>query len=128
MENCVFCDWLKNNAPKIIENDLAIAYYDQFPVSIGHALVITKRHVATFFDTTEEERIAIFDLVDKIKQINDKNNNPDGYNIGINCGKYAGQSVMHIHVHVIPRYKGDVENPRGGIRGVIPNKKDYKED
>lgn len=128
MENCVFCDWLKNNAQKIIENDLAIAYYDQFPVSIGHALVITKRHVATFFDTTEEERIAIFDLVDKIKQINDKNNNPDGYNIGINCGKYAGQSVMHIHVHVIPRYKGDVENPRGGIRGVIPNKKDYKED
>ena len=79
----------------------------------------------TFFDITDEEQIAIIELLNKCKKYVDKKYNPDGYNVGLNCGETAGQSVMHIHMHLIPRYKGDVENPRGGVRGVIPNKKNY---
>ena len=85
----------------------------------------TKRHVKDFFQTTLEEKNAIFELIDKAKEIIDKKYNPSGYNIGMNCGVSAGQSVMHIHVHLIPRYDGDVENPRGGVRGVIPKKQNY---
>ncbi len=76
-----------------------------------------------FFETTDEERNAIFELVDKVKEMLDEKYSPTGYNIGMNCGVSAGQSVMHIHVHLIPRYDGDVENPRGGVRGVIPKSK-----
>ena len=86
---------------------------------------MTKRHVKDFFETTNEERIALFELVDEAKKIIDKKYHPTGYNIGMNCGISAGQSVMHIHVHLIPRYDGDVENPRGGVRGVIPSKQNY---
>lgn len=124
MNNCPFCEKLKTIKP-ILENDLAISFYDEFPVNPGHMLFITKRHVETFFDTTNEEKKAIFELVDKAKAIIDKKFKPDGYNIGLNCGFYAGQTVMHIHLHLIPRYKGDIENPKGGIRAVIPSKKEY---
>ena len=86
---------------------------------------MTKRHVKDFFETTDEERKAIFELVDMAKNIIDEKYKPTGYNIGMNCGISAGQTVMHVHVHLIPRYDGDVENPRGGVRGVIPAKKDY---
>lgn len=86
---------------------------------------MTKRHVKDFFETTSEEKSAIFELIDKVKSIIDEKYSPTGYNIGMNCGKSAGQTIMHIHVHLIPRYDGDVENPRGGVRGVIPNKKYY---
>lgn len=86
---------------------------------------MTKRHVKDFFETTIEEKNAIFELINKAKERIDKQYNPDGYNIGINCGIAAGQTVMHMHVHLIPRYHGDVENPRGGIRGVIPQKQSY---
>lgn len=109
----------------LFENELAVAYFDEFPVSKGHVLIITKGHAATFFDITNEEQIAIIDLLNKCKEYIDKKYNPDGYNVGLNCGESAGQSVMHVHMHLIPRYKGDVENPRGGVRGVIPNKKNY---
>ena len=109
----------------VFENDLAKAFFDAFPVSEGHMFFVTKRHVSTFFDTTPEERIAIFELIDEAKKMLDDKFHPDGYNIGMNCGEYAGQSVMHVHVHLIPRYKGDVENPRGGVRGVIPSKQNY---
>ena len=108
-----------------IENNLAIAYLDEFPVSKGHTLIITKRHAETFFDITDEEQIAIIELLNKCKKYIDKKCNPDGYNVGLNCGESAGQSVMHIHMHLIPRYKGDVDDPCGGVRGVIPNKKNY---
>lgn len=122
---CVFCDEFPKKKEPVLENEFALCYYDEFPVTNGHMLFITKRHVQTIFETTVEEKKAIFDLIDKAKLKIDKELHPDGYNIGANCGKYAGQSVMHVHIHLIPRYKGDVSNPRGGIRGVIPNKKDY---
>lgn len=125
MSECLFCKWSKEKENIIFENDLAFAVYDGFPVSKGHMLFITKRHIKDFFETTEEERKAIFELIDKAKEMLDKKYNPVEYNIGMNCGEAAGQTVMHIHTHLIPRYKGDVENPRGGIRGIIPEKQNY---
>lgn len=123
--NCVFCDEFVHQKQPLLENELALAYYDEFPVSKGHVIIITKRHAETFFNITKEERNAILDLLDECKKILDVKYSPSGYNIGLNCGKDAGQSVMHIHMHLIPRYSGDVTNPRGGVRGVILEKKDY---
>ena len=129
MEGCFFCKLMEGKAESsnkyILENKLALGIFDDFPVSPGHMLFVTKRHVPTFFDTTKEEKMAIFELIERAKIMLDKKYNPDGYNIGMNCGPSAGQTVMHIHVHLIPRYKGDVEDPRGGVRGVIPDKKIY---
>ena len=122
---CIFCDRLMNNGEVVFENTLALAYNDKNPVSKGHMIFITKRHAETFFDINKEEREAIFQLVEMAKEKLDREYKPDGYNIGLNCGISAGQSVMHIHLHLIPRYNGDVENPRGGVRGVIPHKRDY---
>ena len=109
----------------ILENDLAKAFYDEFPVNPGHMLFTTKRHVKSYFDTSLEEKIAILELIDKAKVLLDEKYHPDGYNIGINCGESAGQSVMHVHVHLIPRYKGDSSDPKGGVRGIIPSKQKY---
>lgn len=125
MEECLFCRWKEEKEKIILENEYAFARLDGYPVSKGHMLFMTKRHVRDFFETTSEERRAIFELVDKAKEMIDKKYNPTGYNIGMNCGSSAGQTVMHVHVHLIPRYDGDVENPRGGIRGVIPKKQNY---
>ena len=125
MKECVFCQRFIPDKKPLFENNLAAVYFDEFPVSTGHMLIITKRHAKTFFDITEEEQIAIIELLNKCKKYIDEKYNPDGYNVGLNCGELAGQSVMHIHMHLIPRYKGDVENPRGGVRGVIPSKKNY---
>ena len=124
MKDCFFCNCL-DKKDYLIENDFAIARYDDFPVNKGHLEVIPKRHHKDWWDTTQEEKMAIFDLIEESKKIIDEKYNPDGYNIGMNLGEVAGQSIMHLHVHLIPRYKGDVENPRGGVRGVIPNKKNY---
>lgn len=125
MEECLFCNW-KNNKDKIIlENELVFAGFDEFAVTKGHMLFITKRHIKDFFESTPEEKEAIFDLMDQAKKMIDDKFHPTGYNIGMNCGKSAGQTVMHLHVHLIPRYDGDVENPRGGVRGVIPQKQNY---
>ncbi len=119
--HCIFCD-----EPEIvIENDLAFAHYDGYPVSPGHCLIITRRHIAEYFQATTEEKAAIWALVDEMKTIIDRDYNPDGYNVGINVGEAGGQSVRHIHIHMIPRYIGDMENPRGGVRGVIPHKQKY---
>ena len=121
-QNCIFC-----GEPEIvIQNELAFAHYDSYPVSTGHCLIIPHRHVAEYFQATAEEKTAIWALVDEMKNIIDQEYKPDGYNIGINIGKTAGQSVPHLHVHMIPRYKGDMEDPRGGVRGVIPNKQKYE--
>lgn len=125
MKDCLFCEWKNEKEKIILENEYAFARFDEFPVSQGHILFMTKRHVKDFFETTLEEKNAIFELMEKAKEMIDERYHPDGYNIGMNCGKAAGQSVMHIHVHLIPRYDGDVENPRGGIRGVIPKKQSY---
>ncbi len=112
-------EWLASNA-------LAFAIPDAFPVSPGHALIITRRLVATWFEAAREERIAILDLTDEVKRILDDRHHPDGYNIGLNSGPAAGQTVMHLHVHVIPRFRDDVPDPRGGIRHVIPGRGCYR--
>ncbi len=106
-------------------NDLAFAIRDGFPVSPGHALVITRRRVVTWFDATREEQHAVMELVDAVKTQLDEELNPDGYNVGFNAGEAAGQTVMHLHVHVIPRFAGDVPDPRGGVRHVFPDQGNY---
>jgi len=114
------------HSARVASNALAFAVRDRFPVSPGHTLVIPRRLVATWFDATAEERAAVFALVDEVKARLDAGTpKPDGYNIGINAGPAAGQTVMHLHVHVIPRYAGDVDDPRGGVRHVIPGKGNY---
>ena len=119
--NCIFCEI----EDYVLENKSAYAIYDKYPVGKGHLLFIPKRHVSNFFDITKEEREDIFDLVEKGKKLLDEKYKPDGYNVGINCGQVAGQTVMHVHIHLIPRYKGDISCPKGGVRGVIPNKMKY---
>ncbi len=113
MEDCVFC----RNIPRVMENDLAYAVYDINPVSRGHALVISKRHVAQYFDLTPEETAAIHQLLSRLKVLLDKDHSPDGYNVWMNCGEVAGQVVMHAHVHLIPRYKGQVLHIREHLKG-----------
>ena len=121
---CLFCN-LPDNLKIQAENDLAFAVFDGFPVNPGHVLVIPKRHVANYFELTKNELRAIQELLFLMKSRVEKEFHPDGFNIGINVGECAGQSVFHVHVHLIPRFKGDVENPRGGVRGVIPAKQKY---
>ena len=110
------------------ENDLAFAIRDRFAVSPGHTLIITKRVTPTWFDATPEEQRAIFELVDRVKADLDAEVHPDGYNVGFNAGAAAGQTVDHLHVHVIPRFDGDMDDPRGGVRHVIPSKGNYLAD
>jgi len=109
----------------LAENDLAFAIPDGFPLSPGHTLVVPKRLVATWFDATAEEKFALVELVDVVKRKLDERFRPDGYNVGFNAGEAAGQTVPHLHIHVIPRYHGDVPDPRGGVRWVIPGKAAY---
>jgi diadenosine tetraphosphate (Ap4A) HIT family hydrolase/HKD family nuclease len=108
-------------------NDLAFAIFDSFPVSPGHVLVITRRVVPTYFDCTAAEQAAVMELVGEVKKLLDRRlqPKPDGYNVGFNAGAAAGQTVPHVHVHVIPRYSGDMPDPRGGVRHVIPEKGNY---
>ena len=120
-KECIFCQ-MKDY---ILENELAYAIYDKYPVGKGHMLFIPKRHVKNFFDITKEEREAIFELIDEGKKLLDEKYSPDSYNVGINCGEHAGQTIMHVHVHLIPRYIGDIKDPTGGVRGVIPYKMKY---
>ena len=120
-KECIFCK-MKDY---ILENELAYAIYDKYPVGKGRMLFIPKRHVKDFFDITKEEREAIFELIDEGKKLLDEKYSPDSYNVGINCGEHAGQTIMHVHVHLIPRYIGDMKDPTGGVRGVIPYKMKY---
>ena len=119
--SCPFCD----AEGEVLGNELAYAKFDAFPVSPGHLLIIPRRHAAEWFDLTDAEERAVFSLVRDAKALIDEQFSPDGYNIGINCGEAAGQTIFHVHVHLIPRYAGDVEHPRGGVRGVIPAKRNY---
>ena len=119
---CPFC---KSDRDIIVENDHAAAVYDSFPVSAGHTLIIPKRHVPLIFDLNDKEYVACFDLVRQAKAILQKEHSTEAFNIGVNCGEIAGQTVMHAHIHVIPRYPGDVDSPRGGVRHVIPGKGYY---
>lgn len=123
MDNCIFCN--KDTKDVIYENKTWMAVMDGYPVSEGHTLLIPKRHAETYFDLTEFEMLSLHIAIKNVKNKLDEKYHPDGYNIGMNCGTAAGQTVMHCHVHIIPRYNGDVENPRGGVRGVIPSKQNY---
>jgi diadenosine tetraphosphate (Ap4A) HIT family hydrolase len=109
----------------LLENALAYVRYDSNSLSRGHVLVIPKRHVASFFDMTTEEQADILALLRDIQQAIEKQHSPDGYNIGVNVGKAGGQSRMHVHMHLIPRYAGDVADPRGGIRCVLPSMREF---
>jgi len=120
---CPFCN--PSLEEIVLANDLCYARYDKFPVNPGHLLLIPFRHIPTLFEATDEEQAALLALVREAKDLLDDRFHPDGYNIGVNVGTAAGQSVMHLHVHVIPRYAGDMEDPRGGVRGVIPERRGY---
>ena len=120
---CVFCNLLADRI--LIANDLAIAVRDGFPVSPGHTLIIPKRHAASFFEATIEERLAMLDLLNQAKQDLDTELQPAAYNIGVNDGPAAGQTIPHLHVHLIPRYAGDDPDPRGGVRRIFPKKAKY---
>ena len=122
---CLFCDSKKSGIAH--ENDLAYASYDSYPVSDHHCLIIPKRHIKDYFDMNNDELIACNDLIQIVKnEILSKDVNVKGFNIGTNAGKIAGQSIMHCHIHLIPRREGDIDNPQGGVRSVIPNKQHYK--
>lgn len=123
-DTCPFCT-LSRDREILFENASCLAFYDGYPVSPGHTLIIPKRHVASYFDLTDDERKDMNDVLLYVKSKIDERYHPDGYNIGVNVGEYAGQSVFHCHLHLIPRYKGDIPNPKGGVRGVIPSKQSY---
>lgn len=125
MPDCPFCTPPSSPEPGTPAHTLAHIRQDLYPVSPGHLLVIPNRHVADWFELTDEEQQAVMELVNLAKTRLDETLKPDGYNIGINCGEAAGQTVMHVHCHLIPRYRGDTQTPRGGVRGVIPEKQDY---
>ena len=120
--DCIFC---RPERTILLVSKLSLAVLDEFPVSKGHALVVPKRHAATIWDLTDSEDTDLYRLVRDVKELLVERFSPDGFNVGANCGEAAGQSVWHAHVHVIPRYKGDVPDPKGGVRHVIPLKGFY---
>ena len=122
MEHCIFCE---PEREILAQNARAIAVFDFFPVSPGHALILPRRHVVTIWDLDPDEYVDCFALARDLRPILEARFHPDGFNVGANCGEAAGQSVLHAHIHVIPRYKGDTPNPRGGVRHVIPLKGNY---
>lgn len=124
--NCLFCNLTSNNIKIIDENELAIAFYDGYAVTQYHTLIIPKRHVSDYFELHAPELNAINQLVNKQKKLLEKKDKTiTGFNVGANVGEDAGQSIFHVHVHLIPRRSGDMEEPKGGVRGVIPSKQKY---
>ena len=121
---CIFCHIRQEELQ--FENQLAYSSIDSYPVSRFHSLIVPKRHVETYFELTNEEIQACNELILKTKEkILKEDSRVEGFNIGTNAGKVAGQSIMHCHIHLIPRREGDVENPQGGVRSVIPSKQHY---
>jgi diadenosine tetraphosphate (Ap4A) HIT family hydrolase len=120
--SCPFCSC---EDEVLFSNALAFVIEDSFPVNRGHLLVIPFRHVESVFDLTPQEGQAAFSLLEQAQAYLDQEYAPDGYNVGVNVGQAAGQTIPHVHIHVIPRYRGDVPSPRGGVRGVIPHKQSY---
>ena len=121
---CLFCNI--NSKDLIFDNEFAFASFDSYPVSKYHSLIVPKRHILDYFELTNDELLACNNLIKKIKKkIQNEDKTVDGFNIGTNSGVVAGQSIMHCHLHLIPRRKGDVDNPQGGVRGVIPSKQHY---
>jgi len=122
---CPFCPLV--NRKIYLENDLSIGILDGFPISNGHSLIIPKRHVGSIFDIQKDELLSLFNLLADVRNKLTEQFSPDGFNIGINDNEAAGQTINHVHIHLIPRYKGDQEDPRGGIRWIFPDKAKYWE-
>lgn len=130
MENnyCLFCD--RNNRDEhtiLLENEFCYAKQDKFPVSSGHLLIIPKPHIVSFFELSDEQLVSLYSLLKEAKLLIQTKYYPDGYNIGVNEGEVAGRTVHHLHIHLIPRYQGDITDPRGGIRNVIPDQGNHPE-
>ena len=127
MDDCPFCQIAAGDSDTelIAESAHSVAFYDRYPVSDGHTLVIPRHHEADLFDLDPGERADAWALLDSVRELLVERFNPDGLNIGVNENEAAGQTIHHAHIHLIPRYQGDVEDPRGGIRWVIPDKAPY---
>jgi len=125
IKECPFCSLPQDRV--IDSNELGLVIRDGFPISPGHTLIIPKRHVGSFFEITKAERDTLLELLGEAKKVIDRELKPTGFNIGINDGPAAGQTVPHLHIHLIPRFKDDQEDPRGGIRWIIPDKARYWE-
>lgn len=123
LKDCVFCTY--DNKSVLFENSSAIAISDGYPVSEGHTLIVTKRHISNFFSCTPSEIAEIYELLIEARDFINTSFEPCGYNVGINIGSCAGQTVNHVHIHLIPRYPGDISDPRGGVRNIIPNLVSY---
>ena len=124
-DGCLFCD--TEREPLVMENELCYAVIDSYPVTELHTLIIPKRHVASYFDLYQPEINALHTTLAQMKLwIEERDSDVTGFNIGINAGQDAGQSIFHVHMHLIPRRKGDIDNPQGGVRGVIPDKRKYQ--
>ena len=121
--NCPFCTL--TNRRIVATNEIAVAVRDEYPVSPGHTLIVPRRHTGSFFAISTEERKAMLELLDAAKAALDAEFHPHGYNVGINDGAAAGQTVPHLHMHLIPRYEGDRPDPRGGVRWILPDKAKY---
>lgn len=122
--SCVFCDRVARHEV-FVEGPLAVAFPDRYPLSAGHTLIVPKVHVADYFELEEAVRTDLWRLVDEVKARLDEQFSPAGFNVGINVGRAAGQTVFHAHVHLVPRYEGDVPDPRGGIRHLLPQRARY---
>ncbi len=121
---CVFCALPSSSL--VIENQTMMAIYDKYPVTVGHCLIIPKEHRNDYFDLSKQEHVDLNDLLGKLKEtLMSKDSSISGFNIGANCGEDAGQTVFHCHIHLIPRRSGDMPDPKGGVRGVIPDKQCY---
>lgn len=118
--DCIFCQLSRSKV--VLENNLAIAFWDIHPVSRGHLLIIPRAHRQDYFELSQEELLAVNDLIHAGKKLIDRQFHPDGYNIGANVGQYGGQTVMHCHIHLIPRYQGDDPDPAGGVRKLLPRR------
>lgn len=124
--NCPFCALDDNRF--FLKTNLVKGLWDAYPLNVGHALIIPNRHISRWFDATAEEQAALTSAIEQVKTAIEKRYSPQGYNIGFNDQEAAGQTVPHLHIHVIPRYEGDVSDPRGGIRNIIPARAAYWED
>jgi len=124
IDNCPFCN-LEPGRLLIAESDHFFCIKDNFPVTIGHSLIVSKRHCNDFFELTKEEKVDLIGMIDVVCNLLKKEGGVDGFNVGFNAKEASGQTVFHTHIHVIPRVNGDIENPRGGIRNIIPNKDNY---
>lgn len=123
--HCPFCDRIRRKEHLLIESDHGVVFADGFPVSPGHCLIASRSHVADFLALPAEERAGLLDLMEQARTIIENKLHPDGYNLGANIGTYGGQTVFHANLHLIPRFAGDVGDPRGGVRWVVPASAPY---